>query len=280
MSAYPMILKTAKRTKPSWRVAVLGVLLCLALPAVCWADPAEPECAGCHPGETAEWQASLHGQETDHAAIACEECHGEYTPGHPDSGVMQLEMDASLCRQCHSDTGEQWQVTAHAEADVQCSSCHKLHTLETRLAPKQLCQSCHGEMSESLAHQHAGVQCIDCHLPESAPPKPEGVIQVAQSLGTREHTFEPATDTCNGCHLDEIHPSAQGSTVDISNDVPVYETGYVQDLAEKLQASEQANQSLSTLAVVSLGFGLGGGAVLGVIAALVIGYAIQRRGTK
>jgi hypothetical protein len=49
------------------------------------------------------------------------------------------------------------------------------------------------------------------------------------------------------------------------------------ELAYELEDAKQSNRSLRTMSVVSLGFGLGTGGVLGAIFVLVVGYLVQGR---
>jgi ABC-type transport system involved in cytochrome c biogenesis permease subunit len=49
-----------------------------------------------------------------------------------------------------------------------------------------------------------------------------------------------------------------------------------QKLAYELEDARRTNRSLQTVSVVSLGFGLGTGGVLGAIFVLVVGYVSQR----
>jgi len=154
-------------------IGCLTVLLLLGLPTVTFADsptPGAAPCLDCHQQETEAWQDSPHARADggdEMPGATCEDCHGRYVEDHPDSGVMQLTVDSSVCKQCHSSTFGQWQASTHAQAGVQCIGCHLSHSQEFRLTDDALCGSCHRNNLEDFshsAHDTANVACTDCHL--------------------------------------------------------------------------------------------------------------------
>jgi len=279
-------------TFKSRQLLLLGcffILLTLILPGVALAAPPAPAgaepCAECHEPETNAWQDSPHAKASanENGAIGatCEGCHGTYVEGHPGEGTMLLTVDSSVCEDCHADTFAQWQGTVHAEAGVQCIGCHLSHSQEFRLTDETLCGSCHRERLDDFSHTAHGlahVACTDCH----ASSMPGGdlelaSISVSQSIMAPDHDFTGvSSEDCIRCHGQDAHtllPAhdqiADAQVVALAESVP--------DLTAKLDAAEESNKTLQIMAPVSLGIGLGIGAVLGVAFMVVVGYINQRR---
>ena len=94
----------------------------------------EKQGCGCHSLEKESWQMSPHGQvSADGQPVATSAtCHGEYVEGHPEKGMIPLATDSSACTDCHEQTAAEWKGTVHAEAGIQCISCHLSHTQDLR----------------------------------------------------------------------------------------------------------------------------------------------------
>jgi hypothetical protein len=255
-----------------WILGSLAVLVCLILPTTAVASAPYPaqedpeKCAQCHEEEAETWGNSPHAQ-----VMTCEECHGEYVQGHPQEGVMDLEVDSSLCWTCHTATAQEWQTTAHAEAGVQCISCHQAHTQETRLADMALCGSCHGERVETFehtAHSAADLACSACHLSSRSSVATESPVGP-----TLSHTFKTDGTACVDCHGEVIHQRVMNTEV-VRMDAAELSTmtERAKDLASQLDDAKRENRSLRALSVVSLGFGLGVGGVLGIIIVSAVCY--------
>jgi hypothetical protein len=271
-------------------VGCLIVLLALVLPTTALAATPDPDeagpdrCAQCHPTEAATWRDSPHaGAEfpSAHDGVTCEVCHGAFVPEHPQHGVMQLSVDAACCQDCHTTTYEQWHEAAHAGAGVACASCHMPHSQETRLASEELCISCHREVVEDWAHHNADVHCTDCHLAFPFVPETSGDVRVMSGGMAPNHSFRPAAEACADCHGQSIHNEAVDETVALIDGAQLPSmAARAKDLAYELEDAKRINKTLRAMSVVSLGFGLGTGGVLGVIFVLVVGYVSQRSTSK
>lgn len=265
----------------------LAVLLCLFLPATALASPANQDqvgpdtCAQCHPTQATTWGDSPHAHANVSSAqdgVTCEVCHGAYVADHPQSGVMRL--DASCCQDCHSATYGQWHETAHAGAGVQCASCHVPHSQETRLAEEDLCESCHREEAEHWVHHDAGVHCTDCHVSPPSLPGTATDVNVLASATAPDHRFSLTVEACVGCHGQSVHDAFHETASQTGQSQLSGMVERTQKLAYELDDARRTNRSLQTVSVVSLGFGLGTGGVLGVIFVLVVGYVSQRSASK
>jgi hypothetical protein len=282
------------------------------------------KCAECHSAETEAWQNSPHAKAmttinetlqlacsedletsecdcltchtTDfnpadrtyaHAGVTCEACHGPYVEDHPKNGVMHLDVDSSVCSDCHVDTYEQWKDSPHGQAGVQCIGCHLSHSQDFRLTDEALCGACHRNQLEDFAHSvHSAqdVTCTDCHLSTTASSEPVALASIHEPIGgtaAPSHRFSVvSSQACAGCHGQAIHEEAlPGSVSQVATSVQLPSTtaGPAPELVSELEAAEQANKSLKVMTLVSLGLGLGIGGMLGVVFMLVVGYVSQGR---
>jgi DmsE family decaheme c-type cytochrome len=224
----------------------LGLLPMLA-PAQTLAEQrkASEACIECHDSEDlVDNSRSAHGFAGDRRAPACTTCHGP-SPTHvkkpegvkdrppPDVSFAKktrnaAETRADVCLTCHSRDPKRhlWAGSQHANADIACNSCHKVHANRDKTLAKagqtELCLSCHKEqraqMSRPSHHPvpEGKMACSDCHNPHgSAGPKlvkRDSTNQTcyechAEKRGPFVHQHEPVVDDCSNCH------NPHGSTV-------------------------------------------------------------------
>ena len=272
---------------------------------------AGPEkCAECHPIESVCWESSPHAQaltdvqdvllsvcgteamaagECDclqchttaydvqdggyaHGGVTCEACHGAYLEGHPETGIVPLATDSQLCESCHESTHQQWLVSSHAAADVQCTACHQVHTQELRLDKVVLCTSCHPDQLDDgihVAHTISEISCADCHLDVQTSVQSAEMLQVADRPVSVSHDFGVDTGSgCVQCHLDDV---ASHEVVDtqVIND-------QFSRVVLELDDARETIRSLKTISVVALGAGLGVGGLGGAVMLLMVGWVLQR----
>lgn len=216
------------------------------------------------------------------AGVTCEACHGPYVEGHPGEGVMRLDVDSSVCSDCHAETHVQWQGTSHADAGVQCIGCHKSHSQELRLTDEQLCVSCHRDQllaSGHRTHNLMDLRCIDCH---SSPVNAVGNQSVSiAGAQAPDHDFAVVPEVCSGCHSELFQADRISALAAESEAVHlVAEEGEQRAEALDCVAAEEARRSAPALAAASLGLGLGMGGMIGVVSVLAIGYVVQWRRRK
>lgn len=267
--------------------AVALVCLALSSTSVVAQGATDEEGCGCHSAENKAWQNSPHARAAQTAgelpAPTCEGCHGPYVRGHPDKGLMRLSADSAVCNECHSETFDQWEHTQHAQANVQCIGCHLSHSQTLRLTDEKLCLSCHRESLGDdfhVSHRFADVECTSCHVTPSS--EPEIAVSVRSATGTAiqapTHDFaDVAAANCIECHSEAIRDGntfgsgdrAVAELMTIANRVP--------ELSASLKAAEQQNRVLATVSFVSLGLGIGMGAVMGMILVLFVGMVTQRK---
>lgn len=234
-----------RQRRKAWLIAV-SVLVLLLLPATALAqdptpEPGTNECTGCHEGLREYWNDSAHGQAYSNPefqaawlnadkdgeclqchttaydpatetfameGVACTTCHTPIPARHPESYVP-TNVSSRLCGDCHGETYEEWQDSTHGAEDLNCNECHNPHTAEIRVADSQeLCLSCHEEEGHYFAytaHAEEGLLCTDCHLSVE---KEDGEV-VGEGHGMRRHTFKVDLETCNSCHMEEMHAAVE-----------------------------------------------------------------------
>jgi len=267
----------------------LVVLAGLLLPALAWADgpgsdPGDAggseKCAECHPKETETWHNSPHAQvkmANGSVGVTCEDCHGAYVAGHPQSGMMQLSTDSSVCKNCHSKTYEKWAISSHGRLNVQCIGCHVSHSQNLRLTDETLCTACHQAQPGDFAHtshSQAGVVCVSCHV-SSGPTRSTTVAATPADTASGHDFMAASSQPCINCH--EGTPSKKtaspaGDRVAMANQPP--------EPAATAKTQEPSAQILQIMPLITLGLGMGIGGVLGIIFMLTVGYISRGRARK
>jgi hypothetical protein len=141
-----------------------------------------PSCRRCHEPEYSRWTRS------EHAAVACESCHGPLGAHSLDQNVVAGEAAArsnEVCAACHAkvvgrpERIPQPDLTAHY-GSRSCLQCHDAHSalavrppvLSHPLADLPACATCHGPegMNPMPADHERSIDdaCLTCHLPASS----------------------------------------------------------------------------------------------------------------
>lgn len=150
----------------------------------------------------------------------CETCHGP-SPEHmikpkPGQKRAPVKIDFgrhartpvhernAVCLRCHQGGGRMnWQGSHHQSANLACTSCHKIHTLDDkvrfRATQAKVCFSCHKtQRAQALERSHhpileGKVACSDCHAPHGA-------------FGRADLRGGTVNDTCYKCHTEKRGP--------------------------------------------------------------------------
>lgn len=301
-----------------WAIVLAAVaLFLLAAPAVSanQPSPVDPStCALCHQEEVRDWHNSPHASAMDAlnghegltcqdasdpncdcltchttgfdaatpmpaAGVTCEACHGPLVTGHPESGEMPLDVDSSVCSDCHVDTHAEWQTTAHGEAGVQCIGCHKSHTQNLRLDDQKLCESCHSDRlldSGHSAHAQATIACIDCHTSPAVT-----AISLDGAMPSPSHEFSVDTAACESCHSDTFHADSTDAAAVSADWKPSFAStsqASAETAAALIVAETGNRQWLQGATALSFGLGIGVGGMAGIMFVLIAGFLLQRVG--
>lgn len=180
-------------------------------------DPRTPSCITCH------------GASLNHVTKP----EGAKERARPDrlfgkSSPLPAAERSAVCLGCHDREAKNalWRGSQHDNADVACSSCHKVHIRRDKILAKatqpEACYACHKEQrAQSLRPSRHPIPegkmtCSDCHnVHGSAGPKLARRDSTndtcyachAEKRGPFVHAHEPVTDDCMNCH------NAHGSTV-------------------------------------------------------------------
>jgi len=283
-----------------WLTALLTALIGAAAAGVSAQDgtavptpePAQ-DCAECHIDVVLTWQSSTHAQayhDTDFQAawqaqgagaqclschttgfvpftsayeqpgVTCTACHGETPANHPPEAVL-VDPGVNVCANCHTTTFTEWQISAHGEQQLACTSCHTPHDQHLRFETADaLCLNCHDEARDDYAHvTHVEQACVDCHWYHSTDDREH--ITSGNLLSTG-HDGSVETVTCVACHAERSESLAtpvDGMSLTSMSQAQV-RISELETEIETLQA-QSANQAalylLQGLLLVALVVGLG-----------------------
>jgi DmsE family decaheme c-type cytochrome len=145
-------------------------------------------CLSCHADLAKHFSDNPHSKSSaiQNSAIRCESCHGDGKAHAQSNGdASKISNPAKLsakdadtvCLNCHVTQHPNFARSAHATANISCTSCHSIHAgVEGKLlkaSQPPLCYQCHaGIQSEFSAPVHHKVDdgpvlCTACHDPHS-----------------------------------------------------------------------------------------------------------------
>jgi DmsE family decaheme c-type cytochrome len=178
--------------------------------------------------------ATKHGTRADGRTPTCTSCHGA-SDAHADktgkgerpkpdisfSRASKTPMAArsDACLACHQSSSRMdWQMSAHHNQDVACSSCHVVHIardpVRDKLAQSDTCFSCHKEQRAQVNRpvHHPVIEgkmtCSSCHNVHGGNPKQlvkDTVNETcftchAEKRGPFVHSHPPVQEDCAICH--------------------------------------------------------------------------------
>jgi hypothetical protein len=251
------------------------------------------DCATCHPEFVAAWESSDHGNATTDPAFQSEwekagkpvECMGCHTTGYdPTTGTWQADgitcvvchnpmpanhpaepmakdSASAMCGKCHTETYFQWQVSQHRQGGLDCYGCHDPH--KTGLKAENaavLCSTCHRDRSANFthtSHSEQGLLCADCHLSVMSGTNGQG-------HGAKDHSFFVSLNTCNSCHVYQMH-----------DPIAVHQDNPTPEPPDAMVAVTEASVSTTPQPVSAMGFTALSG-LIGVALGVIIAPWIER----
>ena len=217
-----------RRPWAAWAIAAASALLLMATtpteaaaatPAA-YSPKGADTCLGCHGNATVNGifrtphaRPGEAGGPFGSGGLQCEACHGPggahvRAGGGPLAGMVDFgpkahaaaDVQNRQCLQCHqNNAAHDWDASAHAAAQVACTSCHSLHTvhdpMQAAAAQVEVCTGCHqaqrSDLSKPSHHplREGKMACTSCHAPHGS---------TAAALLVKATT----TETCTGCHAE------------------------------------------------------------------------------
>lgn len=160
-----------------------------------------------------------HGAKGDERTPTCTSCHGK-SDKHADykgkdkppktdlnygkdTKVPAKERDAA-CLTCHQGGKRMhWAAGLHAQNEVSCASCHKVHTQHDKVRDKateaEVCYACHKQQrsdANKVSHhavKEGKVSCSSCHNTHG-------------SSGPKQLVKNTVNETCYMCHAEKRGP--------------------------------------------------------------------------
>jgi len=175
-----------------------------------------------------------HGTVADSRTPTCTSCHGESEKHLNHKGSDKppkadrtfgkntknsAEERSAACLECHQGGKHMnWQSSVHANRDVSCTSCHKIHAAHDKVREKaaqtEVCFTCHKEQRAQVNRpsHHPVIEgkmaCSSCHDVHGDNPKMmvRGSVNDTcytchmEKRGPFVHNHQPVTEDCSICH--------------------------------------------------------------------------------
>jgi hypothetical protein len=244
------------------------------------------DCYKCHRTMSNSWEQSAHGRsanneefiaawdgldtsclkchttgfdpitgDSQYDSVFCSTCHYPTPIDHPDK-MIPTDVSSRNCGQCHLDTFEDWEKSAHNDLVLNCNNCHSPHTTALKtVAVFDLCVACHTARDHDFpldSHFEAGITCADCHVNID----PDAVLGDGHSQ--RSHTFIVGVEACTDCHSEDLGPTSLTSSIEVQDPSLAL---FPQD--ENLLSSQPGRTNPWLFALASSVLGLTFGTVLG-----------------
>ncbi len=192
----------------------------------------------------------------------CSDCHYVTSATEHPPGPVEVATNSAVCGKCHTGehapTYDEWLVSNHTSAGIDCVDCHTPHNNGLILNDvNSTCESCHTEAKTDDIHMGQDMTCVDCHMVKRTQQNGVFTTQTGHSM-----LIDPGI--CANCH-GNIHLLSSG-TANLTDQ-------------EKSQLTSLETQvgELKTSAADNLNTGIVGGAI-GALVLVVIAFVIIRIG--
>jgi hypothetical protein len=141
--------------------------------------------------------------------VVCGNCHTITSGAKHPPGPVEVANASVICGRCHSGehspTYDEWLVSPHSRAGIDCVDCHTPHNNGLKQGDvNTTCSNCHKDAMADQIHMGTNMTCVDCHMKRQTA---ENNIQVVQT--GHEMSIDPGT--CASCH-GKIHLLSFGDT--------------------------------------------------------------------
>ena len=179
-------------------------------------------CSGCHQKQYEIMKSGKHWIAGDSRTPVnlqeCSTCHGQLeehvlSAGHgkdegmkaftPKKTTMTPPEQNQVCKTCHKGSEFiHWDTSGHADADIGCVGCHRMHQEDkvlSKATQAQACYQCHTDVrlqvNKPYGHpiNEQKMTCTDCHGPHGGP-------------GDADFKTFTTNDTCYTCHAEKRGP--------------------------------------------------------------------------
>lgn len=184
----------------------------------------DARCTKCH-DESEEYPVlaiakTRHGMTGDARTPTCTSCHGtsELHVNRPADAAQRPKPDRSFtkaanmkpdvlngaCLGCH-ESGKRmhWKGSQHQAGDLNCASCHQVHTGKDKVLAKatqaEVCYACHKEQ-RAQSHRPSAHPVLDGKMSCSSCHNPHG------SVGPKQLVKATLNETCYSCHAEKRGP--------------------------------------------------------------------------
>jgi predicted CXXCH cytochrome family protein len=173
--------------------------------------------------------------------IVCSSCHKLTTEAEHPPAPVDIGDASTVCGQCHSGahapTYDEWLVSDHKKAGVDCVDCHTPHNNGLlRGEVNATCADCHQETLVDEVHMNQEMTCVDCHMNRRTTENGIHVVSTGHTM-----SIDPAV--CSECHgnIHELSVKESHRPAEETSQIENLETK-VTDLAK--QAEDNRNSGI------------------------------------
>lgn len=230
------------------------------------------ECLACH---TTGYVA--YSGEYTHEGVTCEACHGVTPANHPAEPVA-INKGAEACADCHSTTFNEWQMSAHGDQQLACTTCHNPHPQQLRFEDANtLCLNCHDEAArDDYVHlTHVQQECVDCHWHRGDREDLLAHYETGNLFPTG-HEAMVETVSCVSCHAEISETGIVEEGEEIRDELGLTSAHPLHEARVRIEELESEVHTLEAQGANTSSLRLAQGFVLGIALGGILIFAVSR----